>query len=224
MKKLLRGVKKFKTDEFSDQAELYQHLAEKGQDPDTFFVTCSDSRVSPTKMTSADPGDIFVLRNPGNIIPPYGAGDDSTESTVEYAVEALQVKDVIICGHSHCGAMTGLMKPEKLEALPRTKRWLRHAERTRQVIEHHCSQMDEHDQVSAAIQQNVLAQLDNLRTHPSVAKRLSDGDLRLHAWVFHIATGEVYNYDPELGEFLQIGDIDDAPIAIHPEKTDMKPL
>lgn len=211
MDKLLRGIKRFKENTYDDKRDLYKQLANEGQHPEKLFITCSDSRVSPTTITSAEPGELFVLRNPGNIIPPYGAGDSGTESTIEYAVNQLGVKHIVVCGHTHCGAMTGLMDAEKLEELPRTKKWLEHAERTRQIVEHHCSDMVEADRINAAIQQNVLDQLDNLRTHPSVARSMSTGDVQLHAMVFHIGSGEVYAYSPKDGRFIEINDAEAPP-------------
>lgn len=204
MDKLLRGIKRFKESTYENKRDLYKQLANEGQHPEKLFITCSDSRVSPTTITSAEPGELFVLRNPGNIVPPYRAGDSGTESTIEYAVNELGVEHIVVCGHTHCGAMTGLMRPDELDDLPRTKKWLEHAERTRQIVEHHCSGMAQDDRINAAIQQNVLDQLDNLRTHPSVAKSISTGHLQLHAMVFHIGTGEVYAYTPEAGHFVEV--------------------
>jgi carbonic anhydrase len=211
MDKLLRGIKRFKEGTYENKRELYKRLADEGQHPEKLFITCSDSRVSPTTITSAEPGELFVLRNPGNIVPPYGAGDSGTESTIEYAVHQLGVEHIVVCGHTHCGAMTGLMQPEKLEDLPRTRKWLEHAERTRQIVEHHCADMVESDRINAAIQQNILDQLDNLRTHPCVAKSISTGQLQLHAMVFHIGSGEVYAYSPEEGRFIEVNQADAPP-------------
>ena len=213
MDKLIEGLERFASGRFSQQKELYQTLVEEGQSPHTLFVTCSDSRVSPTVMTDADPGDLFVLRNAGNIIPPFGAGAESIESTVEYAMVALEVPNVVIAGHSHCGAITGLMQSEKVDALPSTKQWLRHAERTRRVLDAHCSHLEGDDRIDVAIQENVLSQIENLQTHPSVASRLATGDVSIHGWVIELEAGLVHAYDPEAERFRAVEGDGELPIA-----------
>src|SRR5262245_7184396 len=133
MQKLVQGIHKFQTNYFSSQQELFQRLA-KGQSPETLFITCSDSRISPTLLTQTGPGDLFVLRNAGNIVPPYRASNGGEGATIEYAIHALGVKDIVVCGHSHCGAMKGLLHPEDLGDMPTVRDWLLHAEATRWVI------------------------------------------------------------------------------------------
>src|SRR5579863_8006780 len=130
MQKLIQGIHQFQGKSFLPLQGLFEQLA-KGQNPETLFITCSDSRIDPSLLTQSKPGDLFILRNAGNIIPPHGAGNGGEAATIELAVTALGVKDIIICGHSHCGAMHALLKPERVAALPAVASWLTHAETTR---------------------------------------------------------------------------------------------
>src|SRR3954467_2337295 len=129
MQKLIHGIHRFREEDFRPLQGLFEELA-KGQNPETLFITCSDSRIDPSLLTRAKPGDLFILRNAGNIIPPHGAANGGEAATIELAVAALGVKDIIICGHSHCGAMQGLLQPESVAALPSVSSWLSHAETT----------------------------------------------------------------------------------------------
>ena len=195
MEKLIRGVHAFQNEFFTTQQELFERLA-KGQSPDTLFITCSDSRINPNLLTQTEPGELFILRNAGNMVPAHGALRGGGEAaTVEYAVAALGVHDIIVCGHSHCGAMAGLLHPEKLTDLPAVSSWLEHAEATRRIVRENYADLPEEELITAAIKENVLVQLDNLRTLPSVAARLGRGELKLHAWVYEFETGMVYAYD-----------------------------
>lgn len=129
MEKLIRGIHEFQSTHFSPQRELFQRLA-GGQRPDALFITCSDSRIDPSLLTQTKPGELFILRNAGNIVPPYGAANGGEGATIEYAIRALGIRDIIVCGHTHCGAMQGLLQPEALEDLPAVRSWLSHAEAT----------------------------------------------------------------------------------------------
>lgn len=203
MQKLVKGVHQFQKDVFRSQRELFKRLGD-GQEPECLFITCSDSRVIPTHITQADPGELFELQNAGNIVPPYKAGGEGAAATIEYAVGALKIRDVIVCGHSKCGAMTGLLNPETLEKLPAVTEWLAHAETTRRIIDENYGDLEGEARLVATIEENVLVQLEHLRTHPSVAVALSRGELALHGWVYKIETGEVFAYDPEQGQFLPL--------------------
>lgn len=197
MEKLIRGVHTFQKEYFSNQEALFSRLA-RGQSPDTLFITCSDSRINPNLLTQTEPGELFILRNAGNLVPPHGALKGGGEAaTVEYAVAALGVKDIIVCGHSHCGAMKGLLNRGSLSELPAVASWLEHAETTRRIITENYADLPEEEKVVATIKENVLVQLDNLRTLPAVAARLNRGEIRLHAWVYEIESGQVYSYDAE---------------------------
>jgi carbonic anhydrase len=202
--KLVAGLHAFRSEYFPRKRKLFEHLAQ-GQSPEVLFITCADSRINPNLLTQSQPGELFILRNAGNLVPPHGAPGGGEAATIEYAVAALGVKDIIICGHSQCGAMNGLVHPEKLEALPVMKQWLSHAEATRRIVaENYQCELTEEERVAVCTEENVLVQLENLRTHPAVAAKLARGELRLHGWVYSIRSGEVHAYDPELEQFTPL--------------------
>ncbi|HEX4142871.1 MAG TPA: carbonic anhydrase [Pirellulales bacterium] len=205
MEKLIEGIHQFQGKGFLPLQRLFEQLA-KGQNPETLFITCSDSRIDPNLLTQAKPGDLFILRNAGNIIPPHGAGKGGEAATIEFAVAALGVKDIIICGHSLCGAMQGLLHPEQIARLPALSAWLSHAEMTRRIVQDNYGHLDESLLLNATIQENVLVQLEHLRTLPAVGSRLVRGDLRLHGWVYKIETGEVFAYDVEQAQFVKLAE------------------
>jgi carbonic anhydrase len=202
MQQLIRGIHQFQTEDFRSLETLFQQLAER-QTPETLFITCSDSRIDPNLLTGSQPGDLFILRNAGNIVPPHGTASGEG-ATIEYAVAALGVKDIIVCGHTHCGAMKGLLNPEQVAGLPAVSSWLEHAATTRRIISDHYSHLPEDRKLVAAIEENVLVQLEHLRTLPAVASRLRRGDLHLHGWVYKIETGEVFGYDIETQSFTAV--------------------
>lgn len=200
MEKLVHGIHHFQKNVFLPLQGLFEQLA-KGQNPETLFITCSDSRIDPNLLTNAEPGDLFILRNAGNIIPPHGAAFGGEAATVEFAVAGLGVKDIIVCGHSHCGAMKGLLAPDTVVEMPAVASWLSHAEATRRIIRENYKHLDGLPLLTATIEENVLVQLENLRTLPAVAARLARGDLHLHGWVYWLETGDVFAYDNESGQF-----------------------
>jgi carbonic anhydrase len=157
-------------------------------------------------LTQAKPGDLFILRNAGNIVPPHGAGSGGEAATIEFAVAALGVKDIIICGHSHCGAMQGLLHPEQVASLPSVSSWLSHAEMTRRIMRENYGHLEGDRLLTATVEENVLVQLENLRTLPAVGSRLVRGDLHLHGWVYKIETGEVFAYDVENAQFVKLAE------------------
>jgi carbonic anhydrase len=182
LNKLLRGIQEFQTHIFASQRKLFERLAE-GQHPEALFITCSDSRVDPNLLTQTEPGDLFILRNAGNLVPPYGAANGGEGATIEFAVSALGIKDVIVCGHSHCGAMKGLLRPDILNGLPAVSAWLCHAAATRHTVEEKHGDRPPAALLAAAIEENVLVQLENLRTHPAIAAGLARREVNLHGWV-----------------------------------------
>lgn len=202
MEKIIRGVYTFQRDVFSTHKELFDRLA-GGQNPDALFVTCSDSRIDPCLVTHTKPGDLFVLRNAGNMIPPYGASNGGESAAVEFAVTGLGVKDIIVCGHSLCGAIQGLLDPEKLKNMPAVAAWLEHASTTKRILEEKYADDSGEDLLFAAVKEHVLVQLDNLRTHPAVAAKLSQGQLNLHAWVYTFENGKIVSYDPDTQQFVE---------------------
>lgn len=204
MQKLVDGIHHFQTNLFSEQQQLFERLA-KGQAPLALFITCSDSRLNPNLLTQTDPGELFILRTAGNIIPPYGAVMGGEAGTIEYAVAVLKVEDIIVCGHSHCGAMAGLLHPESVAALPAVKALLSHAEATRRIILENYGHIEQETaRITATVEENVLVQLENLRTHPSVAAALSRDRLKLHGWVYKFETGQVFAYDPQQQQFTEL--------------------
>src|SRR5262245_33421181 len=172
MEQLVQGIHQFQTSYFGSQQELFERLT-ANQAPMALFITCSDSRISPGLLMQTKPGDLFILRNAGNMVPPYGASKGGEEATIEYAVRALDVKHIIVCGHSHCGAIRALLNPEEAAEMPAVATWLSHAEATRRIIKENYSHLDQASMYKAAIEEHVLVQLENLRTHPSVAARLA---------------------------------------------------
>jgi carbonic anhydrase len=211
MQKLIQGIHQFQTTLFGSHRELFERLACE-QHPEVVFVTCSDSRINPNLITQTDPGDLFILRNAGNIIPPYGAASGGEGATIEFAVAGLGVKDIILCGHSNCGAMKALLHEEQLENLPTVAAWLSHAEATRRIMREKYPNLDENALLTATIEENVLVQLENLRTHPAIAAGLARGDVKLHAWVYKIETGEVFTYAHEGGQFVRLTERSPVPV------------
>jgi carbonic anhydrase len=196
MKKIIEGLDKFRSSYVANNRELLDELAH-GQKPKVLFITCSDSRIAPTLMTNTDLGDIFVIRNAGNIVPPYGAANGGEGASIEYAIHALGIEQVVICGHSHCGAMKGLLQIGSLaEEMPLVYDWLRHAEATRRTVVDNYPDRSKDELLEIAIAENVLTQIENLKTYPVVRSRLMQGKLQIYGWIYLIETGEVLAYDP----------------------------
>ncbi|MEV3858235.1 carbonic anhydrase [Streptomyces sp. NPDC050095] len=168
----------------------------RGQWPEVLFITCSDSRVVPALITGARPGQLFELRTAGNIVPAHPSGLPSGEAaTIEYAVDVLGVRDIVVCGHSHCGAVGALVRGDDLDAVPAVRDWLAHAA---DLPEHH----DAADPtVAAPVQQHVLTQLLRLRSYPCVQSRLADGRVRLHGWYYEVHTGVVRTHRTDTDTF-----------------------
>lgn len=206
MDHLFTGVHQFHSQVFHREREFYTNLA-AGQHPSALFIGCSDSRVDPSIITQSGLGELFVMRNAGNIVPCYGASNGGEPATIEYAVAVLGVKDIVVCGHSGCGAIQAMLHPESMEKLPLVKSWLNHAEATRQIMLENYPNISGDDQLAAAVREHVLVQIENLQTHPSVAVRLQRGELTLHAWVYQMQTGEVLAYDSEDGKFTALTDL-----------------
>jgi carbonic anhydrase len=190
--RLLAGVQNFRSHFYPRRQELFEDLARQ-QTPHTLFITCADSRVSPEMITQSEPGELFVCRNIGNIVPGYGEMLGGVSAVVEYACEALNVSDIVICGHSDCGAMKGLLAGDapNMRRMPTVSSWLRNAEAARTVVEMTRPDLQAAEMVQALVEQNVRLQLAHLRTHPSVAARLAAQTLTLHGWVFDIDDGNI---------------------------------
>lgn len=208
MKKLIKGIVEFRQNVKKEYLENFGRLA-TGQAPDALFVACSDSRVVPNTFASTDPGDLFVIRNVGNLIPPCDhtgqTGRDFAEAAaIEFSTLNLNVKDIIICGHSECGAMmASLGGREKIDA-PNLKNWLCYADDSLKAFQSGLvldPNLDEHNQLS---QLNVLKQMEHVLTYPSVKKKVDQGELAIHGWWFDIAQADVYAFDPDENRFLLI--------------------
>jgi carbonic anhydrase len=203
MQRLLEGIAKFQREVFPQKRHLFEQLA-NGQNPEALFITCADSRIVPDLITQSGPGELFICRNAGNMVPPYGEVNGGVSATIEYAVSALGVRNVIVCGHSHCGAMKALLHPEELQHLPTVKSWLAHGEVARRVVMDAYPKQPEDQTVELLAHENVVAQLDNLRTHPSIASKLARGDVTLHGWMYEIPTGRLEAWDAQRGAFVPI--------------------
>jgi carbonic anhydrase len=202
MKKLIEGIQKFKSGYFSSHKDLFEQLSH-GQHPRILFITCSDSRIDPNLITQTDVGELFIIRNAGNIIPPYGAANGGEGASLEYAIAALNIEEIIVCGHSHCGAMKGLLKLNSLqENMPLVYDWLKHAEATRRVVKDNYENLEGEELMAITTAENVLTQLENLQTYPIVRSRLRQGKLSLYGWIYQIETGEVLAYDGVLHDFV----------------------
>lgn len=208
MQQLIAGVHKFRNDEFGNYRKLFRKLSQEGQNPHTLFITCSDSRVLAELITQSKPGDLFVVKNIGNIVPPASARGDtnSTAAAIEFAVENVRVNDIVICGHSQCGAMAALLGETKIEnSTPHLRDWLKLASPVLDTMKKNYAHLTEtRARENAAAEENVLFNLDNLHSYPCVQNRLADGTLTLHGWFFKIATAELFAYDPELRQFTPL--------------------
>ena len=202
MKKLIRGLDKFRQKYVNTHQELLEQLSH-GQKPRVLFITCSDSRVAPNLITDTDVGELFVIRNAGNIIPPYGAANGGEGGTIEYAINALGIEQVVICGHSNCGAMKGLLKLNKLQKdMPLVYDWLKHAESTRRLVLENYPHYQGDELLEVLVAENVLIQIENLKTYPVVRARLHQGRLKIYAWIYNIETGNVLAYDARTHTYI----------------------
>ncbi|MFV0133027.1 carbonic anhydrase [Streptomyces sp. HMX87] len=180
---------------FGQRPEEFAGFAE-GQSPGVLFITCSDSRVVPALITGARPGELFELRTAGNVVPPYGGERPTGEvATIEYAVQVLGVGDIVVCGHSHCGAVGAMVRGDDLTAVPAVRDWLAYG-----ADQPKCSDPAD-PTVAEAVQNHVLAQLQRLRSYPCVERRLTEGGLRLHGWYYEVHTGTVRQHRPETDTF-----------------------
>lgn len=205
MTHLIDGFFKFKKEIFPVKCRLFRDLAHS-QSPHTLFITCADSRIVPNLITQSDPGCLFVCRNVGNQVPPFGcASSGGVASSIEYAVQVLDVEHVVVCGHTNCGAMNAILHPEKLSALPSTADWLEHAGAARSVVLENYKDLPEEVQLHLLTEENIIAQIGNLKTYPAIATRLAAGKLQLHGWLYHIASGEIVTYNAEKGLFAPVG-------------------
>ncbi len=214
MNELIGRVFSFENHTFPNQSALYNRLATDGQSPKALMISCADSRIVPEHILEAQPGDLFVCRNAGNIVPPYATQNGGVTSTVEFAVMALGIRDIIVCGHSDCGAMKAVSDPTGLEKMPNVAAWLRHSQAAGQVVNEGYPDLDAKERVRAISLENVVAQIANLRTHPSVAAGIARGEIALHGWFVDIHAGQVLGLDGETGRFVQLRENQTLPVAL----------
>lgn len=209
MKKILEGVARFKREVYPQHREMFQQLARR-QNPDVMLIACSDSRMVPSFIMQSAPGDLFVLRNAGNIVPSYGESAMGVAAAVEFAVQVLKVRHIIVCGHTDCGAMKAALHPETLAGLPALSKWMQQTERALAVVRETGQDLDDGDSLQRMIEENVVAQLEHLATHPSVAAKTRTGALALHGWVWDIGHGEVTIYDAKSAGWVSVDTMADT--------------
>jgi carbonic anhydrase len=192
MKRILEGVLEFQRKTFPNERAHFERLAQ-GQTPEALLITCADSRIQPSKITHTEPGDLFIVRNVGNVVPVYGDSEPSVSAAVEYALEVLSVRHIIVCGHSHCGAMQALLDPGGSDTLPAVSAWLERAGDLRRP--------SGPDALNDLIEQNVLTQIGHLRTYPSVSRLEKKSEIYLHGWVYDIPSGAVRAWSALDGRF-----------------------
>ena len=205
MKHFLEGMTRFQKEVFASQREKYAGLA-TSQSPETLFICCADSRVMPTEMLQCGPGELFICRNAGNIVPAHSDNLGGVSATVEYAVQVLKVKHIVVCGHSDCGAMRAVMHPEKVQHLRAVSQWILHAERVSAVARELHGSADDASFLDRLIEENVIAQLDNLLTHPYVAAKVRSDNLQLHGMVFDIKSGTFSILDRANQQFVSVAE------------------
>ena len=205
MPKFAAGVLNFQSNVYPDKQSLFEKLS-GGQSPEALFITCADSRIETGMITQTEPGELFVCRNAGNIVPPHSNYTDGMDASIEYAMTVLKVPHVVVCGHSGCGAMAGAMNPGGLDGLPYVKDWLAFSKAAVDVVNATCEGKSEAEKMNMLIEQNVLLQLTHLRTHPSVAIALAEGRTELHGWVYNIGSGAVTAYDEAQDKFLVVNE------------------
>ena len=204
MKRVLEGLTLFQKIAYPRHKELFERLA-KNQTPQAVFVACSDSRVVPNLLVQAEPGDLFIIRNAGNIVPPAGSSYGGTTASLEYAIVALGIRDVILCGHSNCGAMSGVLHPETLEEMPAVRQWVSYADLARRAaVEAHPGASDD-ELIDFVVDYNVIAQVRNLLTFPFVRPLVEKGELEVYGWVYDIASGRMKGLDASGRRFEPLG-------------------
>ena len=217
---ILRGLNRFQKKVYPKHRELFHKLALQ-QRPTALFITCADSRIDPCLLTQTKPGELFLCRVIGNIVPRYPESIGGVSATIEYAVGVLGVPDVIVCGHTDCGVMKGVLNPEALKPLANVSAWLSHAQPAREALANSHGSLSDPEFLLALTERNVIEQLKNLHTHPSVGARLEQGNLKLHGWVYHIGSGIVTTYNSKRERFIRVRTI--KPRKIRLRKGDAEP-
>lgn len=209
MKKLVEGVLNFRKNIYPVNKDLFGSLA-TGQNPDILFITCSDSRIDPNMLTGTHPGDLFICRNAGNIVPPHSNETGGMTASIEFAVAVLNVRHIIICGHTDCGAIKGALDLSALNGLPHVVEWLSHCRSAMEIVRERNNIPHDHSidsgYMNEAIEENVLQQVQHIRTHPAVAAKLATNKIELHGWIYNIKTGGVICCSNNQTNFTDIED------------------
>jgi carbonic anhydrase len=205
LQRLKSGVRRFQTEVYPQQAEVFAQAVNEQQRPHTLFIACADSRVDPIAITSSGTGEVFVTRNIGNLVPPYPEKLGGVSAVIEFAVTSLKVRHVVVCGHTDCGAMHALMKPQTITNMPTVESWLENAHAALRSAETLQYQATTQSMLSILTQQNVLLQMEHLKTHPSVAGAIQRGELTLSGWIYCIGTGEIAIAEDGQQKFTPIG-------------------
>ena len=203
MPKFTAGVIRFQNDVFPGKKALFEKLS-KGQSPEALFITCSDARIDANLITQTEPGDLFICRNAGNIVPPHTDHTGAMTASVEFAAAALQTPNIVICGHTGCGAMEGALDPSTTDKLPHMKKWLAYTAAAVGIVEQLGAGKSKAERMQMLVEQNVILQMQHLRTHPAVAARIAKNDVKIHGWVYDLKHGTVVAYDPEQNRFLPV--------------------
>lgn len=216
MSKFAHGVIKFQREVFPEKQELFERLS-TGQSPEALFITCSDSRIETAMLTQTDPGELFICRNAGNIVPPHTNQTGGMTASIEFAIGALKIPHIVICGHTECGAMKGAMNRAGLTSLPHVREWLGYAQGAVDITEALGGNLEPEAKMRMLLEQNVILQLQHLKTHPTVAVALAQGAVQLHGWVYDIKTGEVCAYDDATNTWVPVEDryAGDVAAAMH---------
>ncbi len=212
MRKIADGVLKFQQQAYEERRGLFEKLAE-GQSPEALFITCSDSRIDPNLLTQTEPGELFICRNAGNIVPPHSQYTGAMTASIEFAVGALKVPHIIICGHSECGAMKGAMNLDSLTDFPHVKEWLSYARAAALVTNKKGGSLDDKARLDMLTRENVLLQIAHLKTHPYVAVQLATGETQIHGWTYDIRSGEVLAYDENANDFIPVAEHYKQPVG-----------
>lgn len=205
MSRFALGAIKFQREIFPEKQELFERLS-TGQSPEALFITCSDSRIETALITQTDPGDLFICRNAGNIVPPHTNQTGGMTASIEFAVGVLRVPNIVVCGHTECGAMKGAMNRGALGNLPHVREWLGFSQAAVDIVETIGTGLSEEEKMRLLLEQNVILQLQHLKTHPTVAVALAQKNLELHGWVYDIKTGGVIAYDDRAEEWQPLED------------------
>ena len=202
MQKIINGYLQFKESGFKERKDLFAKLS-NSQNPEVLFITCSDSRIDPNLITQTEPGDLFVVRNAGNIVPPHTAESDGIVASIEFAVVALDVKHIVVCGHSNCGAMKGALNTSGLTALPKVKGWLNYCSDAVTIVQSRKNNLKS-DELNSVTRENVLLQKRRLEQYPEISKRLATGDIEIHGWVYEIGDGTIKCFNQEKKRFIEL--------------------